>query len=399
MEYCKLCNNYVLHLARHIKKEHKNYTLQQYYDLYLKKSENDGKCLCCGNKTQFYNLRRGYAQTCSYSCGAKIGQNKRYLNPDEHEKAKIRSKTYYDNHPELKQYLSLKQKERFKNQEERQRLSIILKNSKIHDEKIHSSEYHNKMHNILIERYKSPEAREKMSYAVKNSQKAYESKHTTEFRQKHSIIMHERIKNGNINVNYIFENVRFRSLPEFCFYIYLKDHKIRFKYQSIKIPYYDENNIMHYYLPDFIIFNTIVEIKGPHLLKDGHLWDPFTKTFSTAKEQCMLNNNVKVFTEEKYIKYINYIMEKYGYNFILLHRVNNKNIDLKNDINKINKKYMEQKPEQPSMMSMFPAEELKRMMLHLDRFDTEVVTDERINAEKALDNLDEVSEKIIEADM
>lgn len=51
------------------------------------------------------------------------------------------------------------------------------------------------------------------------------------------------------------------------------------------------------------------------------------------------------------------------------------------------------------MMSMFPAEELKRMMLHLDHFDTEVVTDERINAEKALDNLDEVSEKIIEADM
>lgn len=51
------------------------------------------------------------------------------------------------------------------------------------------------------------------------------------------------------------------------------------------------------------------------------------------------------------------------------------------------------------MMSMFPAEELKRMLLHLDRFDTEVVTDERINAEKALDNLEEVSEKIIEADM
>ena len=57
---------------------------------------------------------------------------------------------------------------------------------------------------------------------------------------------------------------------------------------------------------------------------------------------------------------------------------------------------MEQKAEQPSMISMFPAEELKRMILHLDRFDTEVVTDERINAEKALDNLEEVSNKIIE---
>ena len=60
---------------------------------------------------------------------------------------------------------------------------------------------------------------------------------------------------------------------------------------------------------------------------------------------------------------------------------------------------MDNKEDRPSMMSMFPAEELKRMMLHLDRFDTDVVTDERINAEKALDNLEEVSEKIIEADM
>lgn len=60
---------------------------------------------------------------------------------------------------------------------------------------------------------------------------------------------------------------------------------------------------------------------------------------------------------------------------------------------------MDNNEDRPSMMSMFPAEELKRMILHLDRFDTEVVTDERINAEKALDNLEEVSEKIIEADM
>jgi hypothetical protein len=49
-----------------------------------------------------------------------------------------------------------------------------------------------------------------------------------------------------------------------------------------------------------------------------------------------------------------------------------------------------------SMIAAFPAEELKRAMLHLDRFDTEVVTDERLNAAKAEENLDKVSEKIIE---
>jgi hypothetical protein len=50
-------------------------------------------------------------------------------------------------------------------------------------------------------------------------------------------------------------------------------------------------------------------------------------------------------------------------------------------------------------MSMFPAEELKRMILHLDRYDTDVVTDERVNAQKALDKLEEVSDQIIQENM
>lgn len=47
------------------------------------------------------------------------------------------------------------------------------------------------------------------------------------------------------------------------------------------------------------------------------------------------------------------------------------------------------------MISMFPAEELKRAMLHLDRFDTEVVTDEKIHALEAERQLEEKSEEII----
>lgn len=52
--------------------------------------------------------------------------------------------------------------------------------------------------------------------------------------------------------------------------------------------------------------------------------------------------------------------------------------------------------EQPSMLSLFPAEELKRMMLHLDRFDTEVVTDEKLKTETAATELEKVSEEIIQ---
>lgn len=52
--------------------------------------------------------------------------------------------------------------------------------------------------------------------------------------------------------------------------------------------------------------------------------------------------------------------------------------------------------EQPSMLSVFPAEELKRMMLHLDRFDTEVVTDEKLKTENAATELEKISEEIIQ---
>lgn len=55
--------------------------------------------------------------------------------------------------------------------------------------------------------------------------------------------------------------------------------------------------------------------------------------------------------------------------------------------------------DRPTMMSMFPAEELKRMILHLDRYDIDVVTDERVNAEKALSKLEEVSDQIIQENM
>ena len=48
------------------------------------------------------------------------------------------------------------------------------------------------------------------------------------------------------------------------------------------------------------------------------------------------------------------------------------------------------------MISNFPAEALKKAMLHLDRFDDAVVTDERIQAVEAEKQLEDVSNRIIE---
>lgn len=50
-------------------------------------------------------------------------------------------------------------------------------------------------------------------------------------------------------------------------------------------------------------------------------------------------------------------------------------------------------------MEVFPAAELARTMFRLDRFDTDAVTDERVNQEKNLDKLEELTEKIVEENL
>ena len=49
-----------------------------------------------------------------------------------------------------------------------------------------------------------------------------------------------------------------------------------------------------------------------------------------------------------------------------------------------------------SLFSAFPVEQFKRMVLNLDRFDTELITDEKIALCNAEDKINELSDKIIE---
>jgi Asp-tRNA(Asn)/Glu-tRNA(Gln) amidotransferase B subunit len=47
------------------------------------------------------------------------------------------------------------------------------------------------------------------------------------------------------------------------------------------------------------------------------------------------------------------------------------------------------------MISQFPARELAQMILHIDRFDTDVITEEKLNAAKAEERVEKVTEQII----
>ena len=48
------------------------------------------------------------------------------------------------------------------------------------------------------------------------------------------------------------------------------------------------------------------------------------------------------------------------------------------------------------MIANFPVNELRKAMLHLDRFDEDVVTEEKTKAAEVEEKLEETSQKIIE---
>lgn len=167
---------------------------------------------------------------------------------------------------------------------------------------MNSAEYRTNMHNILVKRYSDENARIKMSYAVKNSEKAKLSKTSEEFRYKHSMIMYDRIQHGELNTRYEYNSHKFMSLPELCFYIYLKEHSVRFTYQQDKFSYI-VNNEQHYYIPDFKVFNTYVELKGPHLLKTDICGAHLVKRIRSIKK-CVCCNIMLKFSQKHNIKNI-----------------------------------------------------------------------------------------------
>lgn len=119
----------------------------------------------------------------------------------------------------------------------------------------------------------------------------------------------EKYNSVSPQFKYNYDNKWFDSSWEVAFYIYLKDHNIRFEYHTEKFEYY-WNNKKHYYFPDFKVFNTFVEIKSKFLYEKMLT----ENTKDAAKYDCMKKHNVKIFLNCD--KYLAYVKNKYGDNFI-----------------------------------------------------------------------------------
>lgn len=94
---------------------------------------------------------------------------------------------------------------------------------------------------------------------------------------------------------------------ELAFLIYCLEHNITIKRNTDKFPYYIENKL-HYYIPDFIIGNTYIEIKGRVDYKCKYKFEQFPN-----------KQRLKIYYAKDMKCFLNYVYKKYGYNFIDLY--------------------------------------------------------------------------------
>lgn len=133
-----------------------------------------------------------------------------------------------------------------------------------------------------------------------------------------------------MHFKYFYDNKFFDSSPEIAFYIWLKDNNKDFEYQPKVDLWYEFEGKQHNYCPDFIVDGQLVELKGDQFLKEDGTWqnpyDHLKDALYEAKRQCCIANNVKVLYSADYQKYIDYVYQRYGKDFLM---------KFKRDVNKI----------------------------------------------------------------
>lgn len=121
---------------------------------------------------------------------------------------------------------------------------------------------------------------------------------------------------------YFYNDIKFDSSWELAYYIWLTDNNMDFEYQPNISFEYNVNGKIHKYFPDFKINNEFIEIKGNHFFNEfGDLINPYTKELLKEKQQCLLDNKIKILKSEDLKDIIKYIKLKYGKNYLKNFRI------------------------------------------------------------------------------
>ena len=264
-EICKTKKGVSIHIRKH------NISAQEYYDKFIKTDQN-GKCLVCGNSTKWNKQDRYYRIYCSKECKMS----------DEHniiEKRKMTCIEKYGVDNPLKnedikrkgQYTSLIKygyinPMKNKNCYQKARNTCLLKYGVKYPQQL--DEVKNKIKETNLERYDSICASNNKEIREKINGECFK-KYGVEHHIQRPDIQRKQLLTMRLRKNYILPSGRSIILrgyePDFLKYVFsnslLKEDEI--DYNPMGIIYY-MNSEKHYYYPDFYIpkFNLIVEIKS-----------------------------------------------------------------------------------------------------------------------------------------
>lgn len=128
------------------------------------------------------------------------------------------------------------------------------------------------------------------------------------------------------SLNYIYNGISFDSSWELAFWIYCQDNNIAIERETKAFPYVYQDKT-HYYIPDFLLNQEqFVEIKGDYFLDENQnlkkVFDGQDEDKIQAKNTCMKNNNIRIISSPEINKYLDYINETYGKNYLLQFKKN-----------------------------------------------------------------------------
>ena len=113
----------------------------------------------------------------------------------------------------------------------------------------------------------------------------------------------------------LYNDIIFDSSWELAFFIYLTDNNISFTYHPNAYYTYILNNKEHRYFPDFLVEGQYIEIKGDHFFKKPT--EKFIKKLEIMKE-----NNIIILRKSDCLKFIKYVNNKYGSNYLRSFKIN-----------------------------------------------------------------------------
>lgn len=334
---CEFTSKTLGGLQSHIAHTHK-LSSKEYYDMYFKGGA-EGICPVCGKPTRYINMRVGYLTHCSPKCVGnnpevqeKIGETKlrlygsaTYNNPDKFRKTY--EERYGVSNPSACESIKEKRKKTWLSKygvDNPSKAPEVIKKISETNLKNHGVPWVMQNDEILQKR----SAWWQENFGDSNP---FKTAHFKEVAKDTKLL-----KYGDINFNnrqqatetmlelygvtnnsksptfhktktkqYEYNNEMFDSSWELAVWIFFTDNNLPISREPVRIPYIDGTKERTYF-PDFLVGDTLLEIKGDNFFTPDGVFK------ETGKLKCMTDNNVVIWRYSEVKTFLNYCKRKFG---------------------------------------------------------------------------------------